>query len=251
MPSLEWNKNTWDKEYNWKLKGEEWSQVWGSSEAQWFSSIYPRIHRFIGCDNVLEIACGYGRWTKFLMQYTANIFSGVDLSEECIQYCKDNFKAKKCTFFRNDGVSLAAVSVNKFDFVFSFDSLVHVSQEVLQNYIQQILSLLKPDGVCFIHHSNFGEVLKQTGVQEDHGGYKHMRDQTTSSKDIYDFILDHGGKVICQEIIDWGGGDSIDCLTTFCLNDAYKGISGKRIKNSRFMTEANIILEAHAPYNNL
>ena len=98
MPNLEWNKNVWDKDYNWELKGEEWSHLWGNSEAQWFSSIYPRIHRFIACDNILEIACGYGRWSKFLKEYASQNYRGIDLSSECIAYCKktnninNNFK---------------------------------------------------------------------------------------------------------------------------------------------------------------
>jgi SAM-dependent methyltransferase len=248
MPTLEWNKDKWDKEYNWDLRGEEWSQSWGNSEAQWFSSLYPRIHRFIACDNVLEIACGYGRWTKYLQEYAINKFMGVDLSSECIQYCKQHFKDDKTSFYQNDGVSLKDVSIIKHDFVFSFDSLVHVNPHILKTYIQQIMLLLKDKGVCFIHHSNFGAIIEAGGINESHKGFTHFRDQKTSAEIVRQFILQYGGKVLCQEIVDWGGGESIDCLTTFCKKDAFPKHNEKKITNNQFMTEADIIKKVHSNY---
>ena len=43
MPDLQWNIAAWDGSYDWSTGGEEWSQVWGGSEAQWFGSLYPRL----------------------------------------------------------------------------------------------------------------------------------------------------------------------------------------------------------------
>jgi cyclopropane fatty-acyl-phospholipid synthase-like methyltransferase len=40
-----------------------------------------------------------------------------------------------------------------FDFVFSFDSLVHVESDVIENYLTQLAKKLKPNGIGFIHHS--------------------------------------------------------------------------------------------------
>ena len=38
----------------------------GRADAQWYGSLLPRIHRFLPTGQVLEIACGYGRWTQYL-----------------------------------------------------------------------------------------------------------------------------------------------------------------------------------------
>ena len=46
------------------------------------------------------------------------------------------------------------------DFVFSFDSLVHVEADVLDAYLDQLARKLTPDGVGFIHHSNMGRALR-------------------------------------------------------------------------------------------
>src|SRR5215467_7298371 len=40
MPSVHENLQTWE-DYNWVRSGEEWSSRWGSSDAQWFSTILP------------------------------------------------------------------------------------------------------------------------------------------------------------------------------------------------------------------
>jgi SAM-dependent methyltransferase len=249
MPTLEWNRNTWDKNYNWVNKGEEWSRSWGNSESQWFSSIYPRLHRFISCNNILEIACGYGRWTKFLIEYTSGEYRGIDLSTACISYCKDHFKQKNVKFIKNDGSSLNDVSDLKFDFIFSFDSLVHVNPEILRIYIKQIVELLTENGVCFIHHSNFGSIIENGFIDETHPGYTHNRDQESSAKKVRDIIFENRGKVLCQEKVDWGGGESIDCFTLFCKEDSFKDSEEVQITNNKFMAEANIIRETHFRYS--
>jgi SAM-dependent methyltransferase len=249
MPTLDWNKSTWGKEYNWENKGEEWSKSWGNSEAQWFSSIYARIHRFLPCENILEIACGYGRWSKFLIDCTANTFKGIDLSSECIEYCMENFKNDITSFIKNDGLSLNEVSDHKYDFIFSFDSLVHANPDTLNTYINQIVPLLKQNGVCFIHHSNFGTLIESGLADENHLGYVHFRDQKSSAKIVREFVIQNGGKILIQEIIDWGGASHLDCFTLFCKNDSFAGFNEIKLVNEKFMSEAEIIKQTHSLYN--
>jgi hypothetical protein len=43
------------------------------------------------------------------------------------------------------------------DFVFSFDSLVHVEMDVIEAYLKQLAAKLTPNGVGFIHRSNLGQ----------------------------------------------------------------------------------------------
>lgn len=245
MPSVDWNKKIWDDEYNWELKGEEWSKAWGGSEAQWFSSIYPRVHRFLECDSVLEIACGFGRWTKYLKSFCRNL-TGIDLSQECIDYCTKYMKDESARFVKNDGLSLRKVAKSKYDFVFSFDSLVHVNPSVLESYIKQILPILNKNGVCFLHHSNFGAVKQN--FEEGNFIYRHNRDQTTTAKKVKEIVEAQGGKILIQEVIDWGGGDAIDCLTTFSKAKDFARHEETQIVNNQFMVEAGIIHDVHARY---
>ena len=50
----------------------------GRERREWFGSLYPRLARFLPAENVLEIAPGFGSWTKFLTS-AATHFIGVDL----------------------------------------------------------------------------------------------------------------------------------------------------------------------------
>ena len=84
MPTVEANHNFWAGIYDWQGQGEEWSEAWGTSEAQWFSTLYPRIQAYIPPApvdgfRILEIATGYGRWTQYLRQHCGSMI-GVDLS---------------------------------------------------------------------------------------------------------------------------------------------------------------------------
>jgi hypothetical protein len=63
------NRQHWKQDYDWPKQGEEWSSVWGGSEAQWFATILPRIHAFVPTGTILEIAPGFGRWTTYLKKY--------------------------------------------------------------------------------------------------------------------------------------------------------------------------------------
>ena len=135
MPDVEWNFRTWNDQHDWEKDGDEWSISWGGARAQWFGSIYPRIHSFLPANRILEIAPGRGRWTQFLLPHFVE-YVGVDLSEKCIQACKQRFSAAtRAKFHQNDGRSLAMVPDASIDFVFSLDSLVHVESDVIGEYI--------------------------------------------------------------------------------------------------------------------
>jgi ubiquinone/menaquinone biosynthesis C-methylase UbiE len=162
MASVETNYHVWNEKYHWSAQGDEWSERWGSAEQQWYSLILPRIYHYLPADHILEIAPGQGRWTQFLMRY-AGVMSLVDLSENCIEYCRKRFAGDDhLRFFVNDGRSLDVIQDQSVDFVFSFDSLVHAEFDVMQGYLSEIQRVLRPGGHAVIHHSNLGEVWSST-----------------------------------------------------------------------------------------
>src|SRR5437667_12244438 len=57
----------------------------------------------------------------------------------------------------NDGRSLSIFPDQSIDFVFSFDSLVHVKREIIEAYLSELGAKLRIGGKGFIHHSNLGE----------------------------------------------------------------------------------------------
>jgi SAM-dependent methyltransferase len=236
MPQIDWNQSVWDGSYSWNDGGEEWSDAWGSSVAQWFGTLYPRIHKYLPAKRILEIAPGFGRWTRFLIP-SCDEFKGIDLSLKCVEACKVRFPCHRGDFYHNDGLDLGAVT-GLYDFIFSFDSLVHADIEVFESYVPQILSKLTEDGAAFIHHSNFPASGSLKNI--------HLRSQTVDSEKIANLIGTLGGSVLVQERINWLGGlELVDCLTTF---SKYRAQTAIKLDNPRFMTEAKIIKDFHSSY---
>jgi SAM-dependent methyltransferase len=234
VPDLNWNKTVWGSTYCWQAGGEEWSETWGSSEAQWFGSIFPRLHRFLPARRILEIAPGFGRWTKFLIP-ACDEFVGIDLSAKCVDACREIFaSARHAQFIANDGFSLDAAPDGEFDLVFSFDSLVHGEYDVMASYIPQVLRKLSPNGVAFLHHSNllaYGNTI----------GAPHGRAMTVSADVVDDLVKRADGAVLVQEVINWGCDHLIDCLTLLARRDAYASAKAVRLKNPLYMAEAALI----------
>jgi 2-polyprenyl-3-methyl-5-hydroxy-6-metoxy-1,4-benzoquinol methylase len=243
VPELSWNSDLWDRGYNWDNRGEEWSETWGGSEPQWFGSLYPRLHGLIPTKRLLEIAPGFGRWTKFLIP-ACQEYLGIDLSANCISACQNLFRAAShARFCQNDGLSLSAAE-GLFDVVFSFDSLVHVESDVMASYVPQILQKLSPRGVAFLHHSN----LAALPVRPKH---THARGETVSAKSVAELVSTCGGKIILQELVDWGESlEPLDCLTLFGRAQ-HPHLAPVRIVNQRFMDEANHIRRVQAPYSRI
>lgn len=242
MPDLAWNKNTWDGDYNWADGGEEWSEPWGGSEAQWFGCLYPRLHRFLPVENLLEIAPGCGRWTHYLLEYVLGSYTGIDLSQTCVEYCRRRFSDHSNTaFLENDGLSLDRVEDGRFDLVFSFDSLVHANLDVHRVYIPQILTKLTRNGVAFIHHSN----CAQFG---SHRVNEHCRAEDVSAAAYADLVYQAGGHVLLQEVLNWRTVEKIDAFTLFCIAKQDVPPEKVLIENSDFMLEAILIREIHSRY---
>ncbi|MFN3656272.1 MAG: class I SAM-dependent methyltransferase [Pseudolabrys sp.] len=244
MPDLDWNRAMWGSAYAWTALGEEWSHSWGGSEAQWFGTLYPRLHRFLPARRILEIAPGYGRWSKYLIP-NCDEFLGIDLAEKCVHGCREIFaSATHARFVTNDGQTLTAAPDGSFDFVFSFDSLVHADYDVMASYVPEVLRKLAPGGVAFLHHSNllaFGGAI----------GGQHGRSMSVSAQVMADLIRHRGGAVLVQEVVNWGGDQLIDCLSLFGRRDDYPAANPVQLQNRMFMAESTLIHHFQSPYSKL
>jgi SAM-dependent methyltransferase len=262
MPTIEQQVQTWDANYVWSERGEEWSEAWGGSEAQWFSAIYPRIHAFLPAATVLEIAPGFGRWTNYLKNYCQDLYA-VDLAEACINFCQERFAASThISYHVNDGKSLAMIPDSTLDFVFSFDSLVHAEADVLQVYLEQLAKKLKPNGIGFIHHSNMGEyretfewydklpdqlrgfLLKRGWIDP-----RHWRAYSMTAGLFEQYCKEVGLQCISQEIINWGSKRLIDCFSTFTLPGSVWSRQNIVTRNAGFMDEATAIRQLAPLYS--
>jgi len=193
----------------------------------------------------MEIAPGFGRWTHYLLEYVQSSYTGVDLSQECVDYCQQRFSSSSnASFLTNEGVSLEKVEDGLSDLVFSFDSLVHANLDVHQNYIPQILRKLNKNGVAFIHHSNWA----------NSGSTKanvHNRSEDVSAAAYAEIVKQAGGSVLLQECLNWGTDEKIDAFTLFCRADRDARPVTVLIENNDFMREARLIREIQSVYTKI
>ncbi|HYY12970.1 MAG TPA: class I SAM-dependent methyltransferase [Chthoniobacterales bacterium] len=250
-----------DMTYAWKDAGEEWSEPWGSSAAQWAGAILPRIRQCLPAETILEIAPGFGRWTHYLKDYCRSLWI-VDPSVECIEACRRRFAAdSRIRCFVNDGRSLSMLPDDSVDFVFSFDSFVHLEREIVEAYLSELANKLKLGGKGFIHHSNFGEYadslderlpcwVKRLLMKAHILDWSHQRNARMTADVFRGMCRQHGLHCLSQELVNWRGRRLIDCFSIFVRSDAPLGESTRIIRNRQFMREAaRIRAQAHVRSN--
>jgi len=220
VPDLESNRSIWARSWDWSREGDEWSDWWGGTEAMWLGALHPRLHAFVPARRILEIAPGYGRWTQFLKDLAEELVV-VDLTERCIDHCKERFAASpNIEYHVNDGRSLEMIEDSSVDLVVSFDSLVHAEPSVVEGYVDQLGQKLTPNGVGLLHHSNAGTLkalvsatrrlprglqrrLIVRGLAPDLSAW---RDEDMSARRFSDCCTAAGLRCIGQETFSWERG---------------------------------------------
>ena len=202
-------QRAWNDENMWSEGGHEWSKSFGTTENLWNTYIFDDIKEFRG-KKILEIAPGHGRITQFLSILASELIV-IDLNENCIKKTKEKMGHHVLAYFVNSGNDLPKIKDNSQDLVFSFDSFVHIHQNVIDDYIGEIFRVLKPGGKAYIHHSWLfgGEDLSFLNW----AGRARMTPEVFSS-----LVEKHGMKVLEQKPIKFeslGKWDGTDCITIF------------------------------------
>jgi SAM-dependent methyltransferase len=269
MPSVDENLERWNEEYDWRLAGDPWSKPWGGADAQWDGCIYPRISRFLPTGSVLEIAPGFGRWTQYLLEHCETLV-GVDVTPKCIEACRERFAGRPgATFFTNDGRTLPMVNDGSVDFAFSFDSLVHVELDTLSGYLAELSRALRPDGVAFLHHSNYGTYRRSAGLLAPvqpvfdrlptparagllrTGTYRgnHWRAPSVTAASFAQACQDHGLTCVGQELVNWEGGVLLlDCFSVVTRPGSRWAGPNHVVKNRLFRSEARAVRRWSSAY---
>ena len=247
MPTIEENKRIWNNPQTWKNSsgGDHWSGVYGHPDNQWVWTIFPRIHRYVPTDRILEIAPGLGRWTNYLKELCKELVV-VDLSELCIQRCKERFSSStNIAYYVNDGKTLDMIPDNSIDFVFSFDSLVHADTDVIEAYLTQLASKLKPNGVGWLHHSNL-ESYKQFLFKPFNWSFSkilgfttHWRSWSMTAEKFVQLVGKAGMQTISQEKLNWGNRHYflIDCISVFTPKNSTWARPNRILANEHFNDE--------------
>lgn len=250
MPDVEANRRQWDGAYAWPEGGDEWSAGWGGADAQWHSSLCPRLRWLLPASTILEIAPGYGRWTQYLLEY-CDRYVGVDLSARCVEACRGRFAdVEHAEFHVNDGTSLTMIPDASIDLAFSFDSLVHVEEDVVHSYLGELARVMRPSGVGFLHHSNLGACrpvgrplrfalrAAEWATRRRTRGFDHWRGTTMSAQRLDVLAASVGLACIGQEVVNWLGGRLLDCISLVTPHGSRWERPNLVVHNPYFMAEA-------------
>ena len=249
MASLKENYEFWNRSYRWgRTRGEEWSAPWGGSEAQWNWCVYPRIRRHLPARRILEIGPGHGRWSQYLRGHCQELIL-VDISETCIEFCRERFGPAGMRYQVGDGRSLAFLEPDSIDFAFSFESLVHTEMDALQNYLVDLSSKFSERGAGFFHHSNLGSYrsyfdrlrlfpkplrtwLESRGLMDN----DNWRAESVSYGAFENAVQEAGLFLHSQELVPWGGRRLIDCFSTVSKKKPERAF--RTLENTGFMQRA-------------
>lgn len=261
MPTLDENITNWSATWDWSERGDDWSRWWGDTPALWHGAILPRIHAMVPAPTILEIAPGYGRWTQYLKDLCQRLVV-VDLTDKCIAHCRERFAdSSHIEYHVNDGRSLAMVDDRSVDFVFTFDSLVHTQPEIIGDYLAQLATKLRGDGVGFMHHSNAGSLgflsaltrripgryftaLVRRGLAVNLPAW---RDGSMTAARFREQCSQAGLVCVSQELVSWEfGGYLIDCFSTFALKGSRWDRSTEIVRNPLFVAEARRMARLYA-----
>jgi ubiquinone/menaquinone biosynthesis C-methylase UbiE len=150
--TIENNYQIWEA-WDWSQGGEEWTH-----SEEWKQSLIDDVMRvhLVPQTTILEIGPGAGRWTEPLLEMARHLVV-VDLSDRCIELCRERFSAADSIEFHvNDGRTLAAIASDSIDGVWAFDVFVHIAPPDIESYLAEIHRVLRPGGRAVIHHSREG-----------------------------------------------------------------------------------------------
>ncbi len=111
---------------------------------------YRFLEPYVKDKKVLDIACGVGYGSRLIMEAGASRYIGVDISEESVQYAKQQFRSENVSFIAADICNFK--SIESFDVVICFETIEHVS--CYRSALKNLFSVLSPGGVLIISSPN-------------------------------------------------------------------------------------------------
>lgn len=181
MPSLEWNRRWGAAFAPFKTRHPDhtYGIQWGDPELRgWRYALQRILHRgaspgplykvidryirpYVTSDTtVLEIGCGGGRWTRYLIG--ARKLIAVDIDPVFFAPLRARFPQAQLEFYQSSGFELADIPDESIDYVFSFGTFVHIEPDGIAAYLAEIKRVLRPGGQAVIQYA----------AKEKRAGYK-------------------------------------------------------------------------------
>jgi SAM-dependent methyltransferase len=108
---------------------------------------------FVHPDRVgVEIGPGGGRWTRYLLTL-ARLYV-VDFHQELLDELARNFRAPGLFLVKNTGTDFPLIELESVDLVFSFGVFVHLDAPIIESYLDNIKTIIRPGADVIIQYSD-------------------------------------------------------------------------------------------------
>ncbi|TPI29078.1 class I SAM-dependent methyltransferase [Mesorhizobium sp. B3-2-1] len=157
--------------------------------------------------SVLELSCGHGRHAECVAKMTDRL-TLMDVHNGNLDFCRDRLRAYPfIRYVKGDGYSFEPIEQESVTAIFCYDSMVHFSPDIVENYLKDAARILRPGGMGLFHHSNY-----PAPMDRHYGRNPQARNHMT--KKLFEAYAKNAGLTIRESnIIPWGGVNELDCVT--------------------------------------
>jgi SAM-dependent methyltransferase len=170
---------------------------WGDPDT-WTPLQYIRdrfVLPFVNPDHVaVDIGCGGGRWTRYLLGFKT--VYAVDYYRELITEFRRRFsRYRHVTAIKNNGNDFPGVAPQSVDYILSFGCFGHINQDLIDSYLGNIKTILKPGGNAVIHYSDKNKAMAQQPGFADN-----------TPEEMRALVRGHGFKIVQEDTTTmWNG----------------------------------------------
>jgi len=174
-------------------------------QQSWEQVIWPFIGHLADFTHTLDLAAGRGRNSEFLLRY-AETLAIMDIQPGNIEVCRARFADQPdISYYVCNGYDLQPLADASLTFIYCFDAMVHFDSDVVRSYLKDTRRVLRPGGRAFYHHSNY---------TDGHDWRSNPHGRNFMSREMFGhYAVKEGLTVVRQELLNWGGEASLDCLS--------------------------------------
>lgn len=195
-------KKNYSKQDFIKFWGESgYTETWDGHQYNWSNEIQQLILQQIGGHpigirknkEVLEIGCGSGYWTRFLCENAKKV-NAIDVIP------KPEFNSDNLHYIENSDMQFNCSSIksDSIDFAFSFGVFCHLSKDACEQYLKDVMRVLKKGGTAIFMYS------------DDNGLKKFYNDESFAASRIYGEFNDYADMMPAIRKYDEGARKILD-----------------------------------------
>lgn len=145
-------------------------------------SRYIFANQFVKDKIVLDIACGVGYGSSYLLNTGASKVIGIDISQEAINYAKKQYQNEIIQFLQGDATNIPLENAT-IDVIVSFETIEHLRNQ--EKFLSEIKRVLKQNGLLIISSPN--------SLVAPKGNIHHFKEFTPT--EFHDIIYGHFKKL--------------------------------------------------------